>query len=163
MTEQHSQPQGFLLPAEIQAILDERKATMAQFVENHRASAMYYFFRADITYSVEKFGAMAGHGFDLAMEAAMANGADPRPAYRGTGMGKKVIMSAKNLGQLIKGYELAKSKGIPAALVIDRGHVFPPSFDGDPIIVGFGMGPVYEDEVKDITKRFTMGRSPTLR
>lgn len=148
----------FDVKAHVAAILAERARTMAQFVPGYRPVTMYAIYRADLEMGPHKLGAQLGHAFDLAAEAARAL----RPemvgeAYRGTGMGKKTVMYAKNLHQLERALEMLHGTNIPHALVVDRGHVYGSKFDGSPIVTALGIGPVYEDEFSHISKRYTLG------
>lgn len=146
------------LDSDIAEMLAERKRTMADFVEGHRALNIYAIYRRDLEMPPGKLAAQCGHAFDLAHEAGRALRPEVTASYRGTGNGTKVVMSGKNQGQLIRAYREAKAAGLPVVLVIDRGHVLPPHFDGNPIITAVGIGPVYKDEVGHITKRYTMAQ-----
>ena len=144
------------LSADIQALLDERARTMAEFSPDHRPLVSYAIYRADLEMPPGKLAAQCGHAFQDSRDIASVARPDITAQYKGTGHGTKVCMYAKNLHQLLRAYHDAKAAGLPCALVIDRNHVLPPHFDGNPIITAVGIGPVYADEVKDITKRYTM-------
>jgi len=144
------------LDPDIQAMLDERARTMAEFIPNHRPLLLYAIYRADLEMPPGKLAAQCGHAFQDARDAAILERPDIAAQYKGTGHGTKVCMYAKNQHQLLRAYREAKALGLPCALVIDRGHKLPPHFDGNPIITAVGIGPVYQDEVKDITKRYTL-------
>lgn len=145
-------------PAHIQAMLDERKRTMADFTPDHRPLMIYAIYRADLEMTAPKMASQVGHAYTDAHDAAKLLRPEITAQYRGTGHGTKVLMYAKNEGQLIRAYEGAVAAGLPCVLVIDRGHVMPPHFDGDPIITAVGIGPVYKDEAAHITKRYTLAR-----
>jgi PTH2 family peptidyl-tRNA hydrolase len=145
-----------VLDADIQAMLDERARTMAEFTPDHRPLLLYAIYRADLEMPPGKLSAQCGHAFQDARDAAILERPDVAAQYKGTGHGTKVCMYAKNQHQLLRAYRDAKALGLPCALVIDRGHKLPPHFDGNPIITAVGIGPVYQDEVKDITKRYTL-------
>lgn len=144
------------LDPDIQALLDERKRTMEAFTADHRPLNLYAIYRADLYMPPGKLIAQCGHAFDLAHECGRLERPNITQHYRGTGNGTKLTMYAKNLGQLLRAYREAKAAGLPCALIIDRGHILAPDFDGDPIITALGIGPVYKDEAADITKRLTM-------
>jgi PTH2 family peptidyl-tRNA hydrolase len=144
------------LDPDIQAMLDERARTMAEWTADHRPLKIYAIYRADLEMGPNKLAAQCGHAYQLALEAAEANDPTIRSKYKGTGNGTKINMYAKNLGQLLRAYREARSAGLPCALVIDRGHVLPPHFDGQPIITALGIGPAFEDQATPITKRYTM-------
>ncbi|MNR71456.1 peptidyl-tRNA hydrolase [compost metagenome] len=146
------------LDADIQQMLDERKRTMADFTADHRALNMYAIYRQDLDMPAGKLAAQCGHAYCMAHERAQQMRPDITAGYKGTGNGTKLVMYAKNLAQLIRGYREAQAAGIPCELIIDRGHVLPPHFDGEPIITALGIGPAFKDEVAHITKRFTMTR-----
>lgn len=151
-------PTAFILPDDIQALLDERARTMAEFSADHRPLNMYAIYRADLDMPPGKLAAQCGHAYVNAHDEAKALRPDITAGYKGTGNGTKICMYAKNLGQLLRGYREAQAAGLPCSLIIDRGHVLPPHFDGQPIITALGIGPVYRDEAVHITKRFTLVR-----
>jgi PTH2 family peptidyl-tRNA hydrolase len=148
--------QKSVLDPDIQAMLDERARTMAEFSPDHRPLMQYAIYRADLDMPPGKLVAQCGHAFQDARDQAAVMRPDIAAQYKGTGHGTKVCMYAKNQHQLLRAYRDAQKAGLPCILVIDRGHVLPPHFDGKPIITAVGIGPVYQDEVKDITKRYTM-------
>jgi PTH2 family peptidyl-tRNA hydrolase len=144
--------------ADVYALLEERKRTMAEFTPDHRPLVIYAIYRADIHMPLPKLTPQAGHAFDEAHD----NGKLVRPyitsQYKGSGHGTKVLMYAKNLRQLLRAYHDAQDAEVPVTLIIDRGHVYPPDFDGNPIVTAVGIGPVYKDEVEHITKRYTLAK-----
>lgn len=146
------------LDTDIQAMLDERARTMADFTTDHRPLNMYAIYRADLEMPAPKMAAQCGHAFQGAL--AKARLVDPTIdlQYRGTGEGTKLIMYARNLGQLIRAYRECTAAGIPCHLAIDRGHILAPHFDGTPIITALGIGPAYRDQLEHITKRYTLAR-----
>lgn len=146
------------LDADIQALLDERARTMLDFSPAHRPLNLYAIYRADLEMPIGKLVAQCGHAFLDAYEAAAERRPGITAQYKGTGHGTKVCMYARNLGQIIRGYREAQAAGLPCALVVDRGHVMAPSFDGQPIITALGIGPVYRDEAEHITKRYSNTR-----
>ncbi len=146
------------LDADIQALLDERARTMLDFTSDHRPLNMYAIYRADLEMPPGKLAAQCGHAFQLALEQARLKDPGIEARYKGTGNGTKITMYAKNLGQLLRAYRDAQAAGLPCALIIDRGHVLPPHFDGQPIITALGIGPAYRDECEHFTKRYTLVR-----
>jgi peptidyl-tRNA hydrolase len=146
--------------ADIQAMLDERNRTMAEFTPDHRPIKMYAIFDKSLEMSPSKLSAQTGHAFCLALKEARKKDPDIEDRYMGTGNGTKVLMYAKNESGLIRAFKEAKAAGFPCALIIDRGHVLLPHFDGNAIITAVGIGPVYEDEARAITKRYTLDRTP---
>lgn len=140
----------------IAELLAERKRTMAEFRPDHRPLNMYAIYRADLEMPPGKLAAQCGHAFTRAYENACK--ADPSIAerYKGTGNGTKICMYAKNQGQLLRAYREMLEQGIPCELIIDRGHVLPPHFTGEPIITALGIGPVYRDEIANTLKRYTL-------
>lgn len=144
------------LDADIQALLDERKESMADFREDYKPLNMYAIFRADLEMSPGKMSAQAGHAFAICYENAIFQRPDITSQYKGSGNGTKICMSAKNLGQLIRAYRECLAANIPCELIIDRGHILPPYFNGDPIITCLGIGPAYKEEIAHITKRYTL-------
>ncbi len=146
------------LDPDIQAMLDERARTMLDFTDDHRPLNLYAIYRADLEMPAGKLAAQCGHAYLNAHEQAQLLRPDITSQYKGTGNGTKICMYARNLGQLLRAYRDAQAAGIPCALIIDRGHVLPPHFDGQPIITALGIGPAYRDEIEHITKRYTATR-----
>ncbi len=146
------------LDADLRAILDERRASMALFTDEHRPLNLYALYREDLEMPAGKLAAQCGHAFQLALEAARARDAGIEARYKGSGNGTKVVMKARNLGQLIRAYRDAQAAGLPCALVIDRGHLLPPHFDGQPLFTALGIGPCYRDEAAGFLKRYTLAR-----
>lgn len=146
----------FQIDADIQAMIDERNRTKALFTDNHRPLNMYAIFRKDLEMPTGKIIAQGGHAFNMAYDKALIMRPDITAQYKGTGNGTKISMYAKNLGQLIRAYRDCINAGIPCELIIDRGHILPPHFDGSATITALGIGPAYRDEMEHITKRYTM-------
>lgn len=144
-----------LLEPDIQALLDERARTMQEFTPNHRPLNLYAIYRADLEMPPEKLAAQCGHAYLNAYEESLRMRREIAAGYKGTGNGTKICMYAKTLGSLIRAYREAKAANLPCSLIIDRGHILAPHFDGNPIITALGIGPVYRDEAEHITKRYT--------
>lgn len=144
------------LDPDIQEMLNERARTMALFTKDHRPMNMYTIYDASLEMPPGKLAAQCGHAFVNAYEKALQVCPARIPQYKGTGNGTKIIMYAKNRNQLIRAYRELVAAGVPCDLTIDRGDVLLPHFDGNPVITAIGFGPVYADEVKDITKRYTL-------
>ncbi len=140
----------------IKSLLDARLDSMKDFSPNHRALNMYGIFRRDLDMSPGKMLAQAGHAFSMSYDKALIERPDITAQYKGTGNGTKISMYSKNLGQLLRAYKECIEAHIPCELIIDRGHILLPHFDGKPIITALGIGPAYKDEVEFITKRYTM-------
>lgn len=124
---------------------------------------MYSILRTDIDMPIGKLLAQSGHAFSDSLKSAEINypeiysnyrvwSNEEKTAFNG---GAKVCMKAKNADQLIKAYNIARNAGIPCALIVDKGHILPPHFDGNPIITALGIGPCSQEDAKQITKRFT--------
>jgi len=140
----------------VDSMLAERLRTMAAFTPDHRPLNMYAIYRADLEMPPGKLSAQTGHAFTLAYEAAQAKYPALCAQYKGTGNGTKIAMYAKNLGQLLRAYREMLELSIPCALIIDRGHVLAPNFDGKPIITALGIGPTYRDAIEKTLKRYTL-------
>lgn len=141
---------------ELNALLASRKASMALFTDDHQPVNIYAIFRSDLNMTPGKMAAQCGHAFHLVIEEGMKNDPAGIEAYKGTGNGTKIIMYVKNQGQLLRVYDEAKSLGLVAEMVIDRGHVIEgTAFTGEPILTAIGIGPVLREVVAPITKRCT--------
>lgn len=152
------QPQADQLDDDLQALLDESARTMAAFTADHRPLNMYIVMRQDLEMPPGKFGALAAHAAQKSLKVAEKAMPGTQAHYEGSGNGTKLLMGAKNLHQLIRAYRDAKAAGLPCWLVIERGDVCPPSFDGSPVFTCLGIGPVYRDEAQCVTKRLSLLR-----
>lgn len=143
---------------DVQWMLEERERTMSEFTTDHRPMKIYAIYRADIEMTAPKLAAQTGHAYDGSHDDGKLFRPEITANYKGTGHGTKVVMYAKNFGQLMRAFHDAQDMGFPCEIVIDRGHVHPPHFDGRPIVTAIAIGPVYEDEVHQITKRYTVAK-----
>jgi peptidyl-tRNA hydrolase len=144
------------LDPDIQEMLDKRARTMLEFNSAHRPLNMYAIYRADLEMPPGKLSAQCGHAYLNAYDEAKLLRPAVTAGYKGSGNGTKICMYAKNLGGLLRAYREARAADLPCSLIIDRGHVLAPHFDGTPIITALGIGPAYRDEVEHITKRYTL-------
>lgn len=142
----------------IEQLLTDRKRTMTAFVAGHRTLNIYAIYRSDLEMPPGKLAAQCGHAFDLAYQQGCKSRPDVTDKYRGTGNGTKICMYARNLMALLRAYKEALEAQLPCELIIDRGHVMLPHFDGQPIITALGIGPIYRDEAEHILKRYTMNK-----
>lgn len=101
-----------------------------------------------------KMTAMAGHCFVNTILTALEDDKhDLITRYQGPDfIGTKVCLKAKGLPQILNTYERAMDAGLPCALITDQGHIHPPHFTGEPIIVGMGIGPALRDQTKFLRK-----------
>lgn len=102
-----------------------------------------------------KISAQLGHAFDWTLHDAQKNYYDRYRDYHDDNKGgSKVCLASKNEDRIVQAYNKARELNLPCSIVVDREHVFPPSFDGSPIITAFGLGPCTKEEAKEITKKF---------
>lgn len=102
-----------------------------------------------------KLAAQAGHAFCDSLKEAESINSSLVKNYRNEGLGgSKITLSAKNQNQLMRAYNEALKAGIPCSIVVDKNHVLPPHFNGEPIITALGIGPCTQEEAKHITKRY---------
>ena len=102
-----------------------------------------------------KLSAQAGHAYTDALEESRLISPERHKTYRnGSKGGSKVTLKSKNVNQIIKAFLQLKELGIPCALIVDRDHIMPPHFNGEPIITALGVGPCKKEEVHHITKKF---------
>lgn len=115
----------------------------------------YSIARTDIVMPIGKLSAQLGHGFDYTLYDALKNYPKRYYDYHNDAKGgSKVSMKVKNENKILLAYNKARELNLPCSIVVDRDHVFPPSFDGSPIITALGIGPCTKDEAKEITKKF---------
>lgn len=105
-----------------------------------------------------KLAAQAGHAFLDAFHVASRDRPEIATEYHNGRHGTKVVLGAPNLTTLMRVYEQAQLARLPCALITDSGHVFPPHFDGSPVITALGIGPVLREEIHSITKRLQLVR-----
>jgi peptidyl-tRNA hydrolase len=146
------------LDEDIRALLDERKRTMAEFTADHRPLKLYAIYRQDLEMPPGKLAAQCGHAYLNAYEKALELRPEITRLYKGTGNGTKICAYQKNLGQLLRTYREIRDAGLPCDLIIDRGHVLSPCFDGNPIITAIGIGPCYPEEIEKQLKRCTLAK-----
>jgi len=102
-----------------------------------------------------KLSAQTGHAYSDSLAFAAENHPLLYKNYRNHLLGgSKVTLKSKNINHLIKAYNQAMAEGIPCAIVVDREHILPPDFNGEPIITALGIGPCTKEKVKHITKKF---------
>lgn len=145
---------------DIELLLKERADSMRAFSLDYKPINMYAIFRRDLEMDIGKLAAQSGHAFEMTHSLALNMRPEITSQYKGSGNGTKICMYAKNLPHLIKAYRWLQERSLPCYLIIDRGHVLPPHFDGKPIITALGIGPVYRTEVEDIIKKYTMIKAP---
>jgi PTH2 family peptidyl-tRNA hydrolase len=112
--------------------------------------------RGDLFMSPGKLSAQSGHAYLNTYLNALKDTPDAAQAYQADGLGTKVCLVATSEYRLLRAYEDAKAAGLPCSLIIDQHHVLPPHFDGSPIITALGIGPARRDDVRHITKRFSL-------
>jgi len=102
-----------------------------------------------------KMSSQAGHAYTDTLWAAYDIDPELALKYRRDDVGgSKVTIKAKNLAAIERAQRECEAAGIPHALVIDRDHVLPPHFTGEPIVTALGIGPCKRSECRHITKRF---------
>jgi peptidyl-tRNA hydrolase len=99
---------------------------------------MYAILRSDLRMSSGKAAAMASHAI---LDSFLQADEQSQHSYLNDG-GTKVVLAAKDELELHQLERLAHGAGIPFSLVTESHHVHPPDFDGSPIIVALGLGPV---------------------
>lgn len=147
----------------VQEMMAERAVAATTVTEGYKPLKIYGLYPTALEMTPEKLATQLGHAYVNAWDVARA----ARPEleterlYKGPGYGNgtKVAMYCKNENQLKRAYREALALGLPCSLVIDTRDVQLPHFTGAPVITAVGIGPVTEDQVRSITKRFTMARS----
>lgn len=103
---------------------------------------------------IGKLAAQAGHAYTDSLMNCLDINPELVKKYRYNNEGSKVTIGAKNLDLLLKAKEKAEIFGLPHALIVDKNHILPPYFDGNPIITALGIGPCTKEEAKNIVKKF---------
>lgn len=111
--------------------------------------------RKDIYMDVGKLAAQSGHAFSDTLNVARQKNLTLEQKYQQKiNAGSKVVLAAKKESDILHVYLQLKELNIPCSVVIDRNHIFPPDFDGTPIITGIGIGPCTKGQVRHILKKF---------
>ena len=100
-----------------------------------------------------KAASQAGHAF---LESFVKADTEIAQSYLSGGGGTKVVLSAPDLQSLLKTYGAAFDAGLPCVVVVESGHVMPPTFDGSPVITAVGIGPVERAKVRAFTKQLRL-------
>jgi peptidyl-tRNA hydrolase, PTH2 family len=116
---------------------------------------MYAVLRGDLKMTSGKASSQAGHAF---LDSYVKAPPDIARAYRAEGEGTKVVLVAEDEAALRELHQKVDALGLPCALVVESGHVMPPSFDGSPIITALGIGPAYRGQVKGVTGKLRLLR-----
>lgn len=121
---------------------------------------MYAIIRDDLEMTDGKRLSQSGHAFTDSLASCKETHPEIYEKYRSwsdknsRNGGAKVAMKSRNESQLIIAFNLARKAGLPCSIVVDKGHIMLPHFDGSPIITALGIGPCSQEEALKITKRF---------
>lgn len=121
---------------------------------------MYSIIRADLDMPEGKLLSQSGHSYTDALKSSEKTHPEQYKKYRSWSDGNshnggaKIAMKSRNESQLIIAFNLARKAGLPCSIVVEKGHILPPNFDGNPIITALGIGPCTQEDAKHITKRF---------
>lgn len=118
---------------------------------------MYAIVRRELEMSPGKLAAQCGHAFLDVYDLCRKEYPDRAAAYHDGSHGTKVVLET-DLAELLQLRERAMAEGLPAALIVDAGHVMPPHFDGNPVVTAVGIGPVMRHEIQHITGRLALVR-----
>lgn len=119
---------------------------------------LYAVVRGDLEMPPGKTASQAGHAFLDAFLTSQSARPEIAASYAADPPGTKVVLTARDLPDLLGLQADCHRLGIPCALVTDSGHVLPPHFTGDPIVTALGFGPVTRREIGRITRRFALAR-----
>lgn len=97
-----------------------------------------------------KAAAQAGHAF---LDAYLTAPPEIQSQYREDRHGTKIVLGCRDAEALHRIYNEAFRLGFPCALVIERDHIMPPDFDGSPIVTAVGIGPIYREKARFLTKK----------
>lgn len=109
-----------------------------------------------------KLSAQTGHAYGDTLKIAETINPELISKYRNDSFGgSKVTLAAKKESDLLKAYIQLQELGVPCSVVVDRNHIFPPDFDGTPIITALGVGPCTQEQVKKVLKKFQVYKTKT--
>lgn len=95
-----------------------------------------------------KAASQAGHAFQ---DSFLTASPDLTKAYLADG-GTKIVLTVPGERELCDLFHKAKLAGLPCAMVVEKGHVMPPHFDGSEIVTAVGIGPVMRSAAKALTR-----------
>lgn len=102
-----------------------------------------------------KLASQACHAAKNCVLLAQKTNPELLEAYQGTEfIGTQIILEAKNEDVLLRAYDAAREAGLICSLIVDKHHIMPPYFDGNPIVTALGIGPCTREQAHQITKRF---------
>jgi peptidyl-tRNA hydrolase len=118
---------------------------------------IYAIIRGDLEMTPGKLASQACHAAKNCSIIAAKNDPAILRLYQGPDfIGTQIILKAKNEMALMLAYEKAQQAGLITSLIIDKGHVMLPHFDGSPIVTALGIGPCTKEQANKITKRFEL-------
>lgn len=99
-----------------------------------------------------KSASQAGHAY---LESFVKTDRRTSLRYLDAG-GTKIALQAPDLSTLESLHVAVLAADIPCALVVESGHVMPPSFDGSPIVTALGIGPVDREIARPLVRRLRL-------
>ena len=116
---------------------------------------IYAIIRGDLQMPPGKLASQACHAAKNCAILAAQNDPELLRLYQGPDfLGTQIILTAKHEYALLKAYEKAQESGLITSLIIDKHHIMPPFFDGNPITTALGIGPCTKEQANHITKKF---------
>lgn len=104
---------------------------------------LYALVRADLRMPAGKLASQAGHAF---LGAFLEASTSRQRAYHVSGIGTKICLRVENLPALLRAFERARARALPAALIEDSGRNT--TFNGVPTLSAVGIGPLYSHEAE---------------
>jgi peptidyl-tRNA hydrolase len=113
---------------------------------------MYALLRQDLGMTPGKSASQAGHAY---LESFVKTDRSISLAYLNQG-GTKIALAAPDLQTLEQIHAAALAADLPCAIVVESGHVMPPTFDGSPIITALGIGPVDREIARPLVRKLRL-------
>lgn len=132
----------------------EKSNNQIESVPEHKLFT-YAIVRGDLKMPAGKLAAQVSHATRISLiNFILKNPERAQEFSTKNSCGSVVVLSAKNLGQLVSLQQKAIERGLPVALFSDSEHILPPYFNGEPVVTALSIGPAPKDQMADLTKKF---------
>lgn len=117
---------------------------------------LYAILRSDISMSIGKSIAQAGHAYLGSLSVAHNRSLPIAKAYSDLDVATKICLDGGSEDNLLRLHDKLSHLNIPSFLVVDSGHVELPDFDGSPTLTALGVGPVLRNEAPGFLKKLPL-------
>lgn len=100
--------------------------------------------------------AQAGHAYTDTLLLALDDKDPSAAAYAALKPGTKIALTGGDAEALRDLHVRLRAAGLPAALIVDSGHIELPDFDGSPTITALGIGPIDRRQARKFLGRLKL-------